>query len=96
VLLEEQLARVEARVAEMRRLFLLGLPYNALQASIAEVQASLEQVAAALPGLCGEPCQFRLTPEEFCAEFARTFACQLSRCRGRRWRLLTTHRHVPA
>ena len=76
--LGQELALVEAQIGEIRRILASGLPCDTLLATIGEIQTSLEEVAAAIPGLCGETCQFRLTPEEFRAEFECTFACQLS------------------
>jgi DNA-binding FrmR family transcriptional regulator len=94
--LEVQLASIEAQVVEARRMLVAGLPCDGLLATIGAVQMTLEEVAAAIPELYGEQCRLRLTPDEFCAEFERTFMLRISRCRTVACSALTTRRAVPA
>ena len=75
--LEEQLVSVEEQVAEARRILSEGLPCDLLLATIGAAQATLDHVAGAVPGLCGERCQHRLSPDQFRAEFEQTFGLRL-------------------
>lgn len=75
--LDEQLTSVEEQVGEARRILSEGLPCDRLLTVIGTVQATLGEVAGAVPGLCGERCQHRLTPDQFRAEFEQTFRLRL-------------------
>jgi hypothetical protein len=79
--LDEQLASVEEQVGAARRILSEGLPCDRLLRAIGAAQATLDQVAGAVPGLCGARCQIRLTPDEFSAEFDQTFGLQVRAAR---------------
>lgn len=94
--LEEHLASVEAQVAEIRRVLATGSPCDRLLPSIGAVQAILEQAAELVPSLCGDRCQFRLTPDQFSAEFERAFGLRIRGYRIPGSRTMTPRRAVPA
>mgnify|MGYP000945128781 CR=1 FL=1 len=71
--LEEQLAAIESDVGEARHILEAGLPFEDLLSAIGTVQVSLESLASVVPSLCGDRCELRLSPDEFCEEFRRTF-----------------------